>query len=63
MNLNRGREEKKHYRGIYNMSTNFIFLLMPMILLNLVQMVMSSVTQYNQDIFQYQRVKNLMLVR
>lgn len=33
------------------MGTNFIFLLMSMIPLKLVQMVKSSVLQYNQDIF------------
>ena len=33
-----------------------------MILLKLVQMVISSATQYNQDIFQYQGVKNVLVV-
>lgn len=56
-------KKRKHSRGIYNTSTIFIFLLMPMILLKLVQMVISSVTPYNPDIFQYQGIKNLLMVR
>lgn len=46
-------KKTKHSRGIYNMSTNFMLLLMPVIFLKTVQMVISSVTQYYQDIFQY----------
>lgn len=46
-------KKRKHSRGICNTSRNFILLLMPMILLKLVQTVISSVTQYSQDNFQY----------
>lgn len=56
-------KKTKHSRGIYNTSTNFIFLLMPMIFLKLVQMVISSVPQYNQAIFQFQDVRNLLMLR